>query len=83
MYQNLNLHLRYLHHKLAIMLAMLIVLLSAVGGRRTPEYRSLPTLKIYSNESNNGTDGNTSTCLLSYSKMDRRELSKCKQWIKH
>ena len=64
--------MRSLHHEVAIVFVMFILLLRAVDGSRKATKISQLT------ESDGGEDRNTSRCLLSYSNMDRRELSKCK-----
>ena len=78
MYQKLLPKPRSIHHKFAIIWAMLIFLSSCADGRRPANVSEL-TLKGYSSKSNGGEEGNTSRCLFSYSNMDSRELSKCKR----
>ena len=78
MYQKLLPKPRSIHHKFAIIWAMLIFLSSCADGRRPANVSEL-TLKGYSSKSNGGVERNTSRCLFSYSNMDSRELSKCKR----
>lgn len=72
MYLKLHQGMRSLHVELAIVFVMFIFLLFAVDGSR------IPTIISQQTESNGGADRNTSRCLLSYTNMDRRVLSKCK-----
>ena len=78
MYQKLLPEPRRIHHKLAIIWAMLIFWSSFADGRPSENDSEL-TLKGYSSKSNGGEERNTSSCLFSYSNMDSRELSKCKR----
>ena len=78
MYQKLQTEPRRVHHKFAIIWAMIICLSSFADGRRPANVSEL-TLKRYSIKSNGGEEGNTSRCLFSYNNMDSRELSKCKR----
>ena len=67
-----------IHHKLAMTWAIMILLSPATDGKQ-PVNVSEGNFKGYSSKSNGGEERNTSSCLLSYSKMDSGELSKCKR----